>query len=161
MIASLRVDRTRPPFIKCLIISFLLFSNTLLTHAQEAVTGKVTSSTGDAVPGASVQVKGTNLGTSTDNNGNFSIVPPGANATLVISSLGFDEIEVSLEGRRSISVTLNPSSKQLDQVVVIGYGTANRRDLTGSIVKIEGREIADKPNTNPIASLQGKSPAYP
>src|SRR5688500_17589998 len=156
MIASLMARRTGP-LIKCIILSSILFLTGIQTSfSQEAVTGKVTSTTGDAVPGASVQVKGTNLGTSTDNIGNFSIVPPSADATLVVSSLGFDELEVPLAGRRTVSITLTPSSKELDQVVVIGYGTANKRDLTGSIVKIDGKEIADKPNTNPVASLQGK-----
>src|SRR5688500_2016751 len=157
MIASLMARRTRPLLIKGFIFSSIFFLSSFLSvFSQEAVTGKVTSTTGDAVPGASVQVKGTNQGTSTDNNGNFSIVPPNPNSTLLISSLGFDDFEVNLEGRRSISVSLTPTSTQLDQVVVIGYGTANKRDLTGSIVKIDGREISDKPNTNPVASLQGK-----
>ena len=157
MIAKPRAERNRPLLIKCFFLSFVFFFSTVLpVLAQGPVTGRVMSSTGDAVPGASIQVKGTNLGTSTDNSGNFSINIPNPNATLVVSSLGFEDFEVNLQGRSTVAVTLTPSTKELDQVVVIGYGTANKRDLTGSIVKIEGREIQDKPNTNPIASLQGK-----
>ena len=106
--------------------------------------------------GASVQVKGTTTGTTTNNEGNFSLTAPDANVTLVISSVGYDEQEIALAGRTDINVALATSTKVMDQVVVIGYGTASKRDLTGSIVKVSGKEVADKPNTNPVASLQGK-----
>lgn len=120
------------------------------------VTGKITSTTGEPVSGASVLVKGTTQGTSTDNSGNFSLSVANPNAILVVSSLGYDPMDINLEGRGTVSVTLNPTAKQLEQVVVIGYGTANRRDLTGSIAKVSGKEISDKPNSNPVASLQSK-----
>jgi TonB-linked SusC/RagA family outer membrane protein len=120
------------------------------------IRGKVTGEGGLALAGASVQVKGTTTGTSTDNEGNFSITAADANVTLVVSSVGYDAQEVALGGRTEISVTLVTSTKLMDQVVVIGYGTASKRDLTGSIVKISGKDVADKPNTNPVASLQGK-----
>ena len=76
--------------------------------------------------------------------------------TLVISSVGYDVQEVALGGKTEVTVSLSLSTKVMDQVVVIGYGTASKRDLTGSIVKISGKEVADKPNTNPVSSLQGK-----
>jgi hypothetical protein len=120
------------------------------------ISGKVTSSTGDPLPGVSVLVKGTKKGTSTDNNGNFSLNVDNTNATLIVSSLGYERQEISLGGRSNVTISLATSNTQLEQVVVIGYGTANKRDLTGSIVKISGKEVSDKPNTNPIASLQGK-----
>ena len=120
------------------------------------ITGKVTGEGGAPLSGASVVIKGTNTGTSTNNEGNFSITAPDANVTLVISSVGYDAQEIALGGRTEISVALVTSTKVMDQVVVIGYGTASKRDLTGSIVKISGKEIADKPNTNPVASLQSK-----
>ncbi|MEP7376261.1 MAG: TonB-dependent receptor [Chitinophagaceae bacterium] len=120
------------------------------------VRGKVTGEGGAPLVGASVQVKGTNTGTSTNSEGNFSINVPDANSTLVISSVGYDLQEVALAGKTDVNVSLALSTKVMDQVVVIGYGTASKRDLTGSIVKISGKEVADKPNTNPVASLQGK-----
>jgi TonB-linked SusC/RagA family outer membrane protein len=120
------------------------------------VRGKVTGEGGVALAGVSIVVKGTNIGTTTNNDGNFSLTVPNADVTLVISSVGYDEQEVALGGKTEVSVSLVTSTKLIDQVVVIGYGQANRRDLTGSIVKISGKEVADKPNTNPIASLQGK-----
>ncbi|HYM94051.1 MAG TPA: SusC/RagA family TonB-linked outer membrane protein, partial [Chitinophagaceae bacterium] len=95
------------------------------------------------------------LGTVTDVSGNFSITVPD-NAVLVFSSVGYESVEVSVSGKTTINVVLKFSQKVQEEIVVIGYGTASKRDLTGSIVKISGKDIADKPNTNPIASLQGK-----
>ena len=120
------------------------------------VRGKVTGEGGVALAGVSVIVKGTSIGTTTNNEGNFSLTVPNADVTLIISSVGYDDQEVALGGKTDVTVSLVTSTKLIDQVVVIGYGTANKRDLTGSIVKISGKEVADKPNTNPIASLQGK-----
>jgi TonB-linked SusC/RagA family outer membrane protein len=149
-----------------------LFSNTSLTYrildnnlvvitqknfvSQDVkVTGKVTNSAGEAIPGVSIKIKGSSVGTSTDAAGFYSIsVPDGAR--LVFTSIGYEEVEIPVNKRTEINVTLSTSTKSIDAVVVIGYGTANKRDLTGSIVKVLGKDIADKPNTNPVASLQGK-----
>jgi TonB-linked SusC/RagA family outer membrane protein len=124
--------------------------------ADIRVTGKVLSPTGEGIPGVSVSVKGSTVGTSTDAAGNFALTVP-ETATLVFSSVGFETQEVPVNNRTSIDVSMKESSgRSMDEVVVIGYGTASKRDLTGSIVKIAGKEVADKPNTNPVASLQGK-----
>lgn len=120
------------------------------------VRGKVTGDGGAPLAGASVQVKGSTIGTSTNNEGSFSLTVPDANVTLVISSVGYDVQEVALDGKTEVNVSLALSTKVMDQVVVIGYGSASKRDLTGSIVKVSGKEIADKPNPNPVASLQSK-----
>lgn len=130
--------------------------NTMVLEVR--VTGKVTSPTGEPIPGVSVSVKGSATGTSTDAAGNFAITVPDE-ATLVFSSVGFELQEVPINGRTTINVTLSESTgRSMDEVVVIGYGTATKRDLTGSIVKVAGQEVADKPNTNPVASLQNKVP---
>jgi TonB-linked SusC/RagA family outer membrane protein len=127
-----------------------------ITLADIRVTGKVISPTGEGIPGVSVSVKGSTVGTSTDAVGNYTLTVP-ENATLVFSSVGFETQEVPVNNRTSIDVNMKESSgRSMDEVVVIGYGTASKRDLTGSIVKIAGKEVADKPNTNPVASLQGK-----
>jgi TonB-linked SusC/RagA family outer membrane protein len=123
---------------------------------EVVIRGKVFGEGGMALEGASVQIKGTTTGTSTNNEGIFSLTAADANVTLIVSSVGYDSQEIALGGRTEITVALVTSTKLMDQVVVIGYGTANKRDLTGSIVKISGREIADKPNANPVASLQSK-----
>jgi TonB-linked SusC/RagA family outer membrane protein len=120
------------------------------------VTGRVTSGTGDPVPSASVVVKGSSTGTSTDNNGAFSLTVSNLNVTLVISSSGFNRIEVALNGRNNIEVTLTTANTQLEGVVVVGYGTQRKRDVTGSITSIKGDELSKQPNINPVSSLQGK-----
>jgi len=119
------------------------------------VSGKVSSSAGEPLSGVSVSVKGSRLGTTTDANGNYSITVPD-DAVLVFSYVGYEDQEVTVGGRNTINITLVLSVRVQDAVVVIGYGTANKRDLTGSITKIAGKEVSDKPNTNPVASLQGK-----
>lgn len=119
------------------------------------VTGKVTSETGEPISAASVILKGTNNGTVTDGDGNFAITVP-ENAVLVISAVGYLSTEVSVDGKQQVSVRLVQSTQKMDEVVVIGYGTASKRDLTGSIVKVKGSDIASQPNTNPLASLQSK-----
>ena len=119
------------------------------------VTGRVTSSTGEGLAGVSITVKGTRAGATTDATGNFAITVPD-NAVLVFSYVGYESKEVAVAGQSSINVQLTEAVRVQEQVVVIGYGTASKRDLTGSIVKIQGKDVADKPNTNPLASLQGK-----
>lgn len=118
------------------------------------VTGTVTSETGAPLAGASISVKGRN-GTSTNASGQYSITVPD-NAVLSISYVGYETQTVSVNGRTAVDVMLRSSAVTGEGVVVIGYGVANRRDLTGSIVKIAGSVVADKPNSNPIASLQGR-----
>ncbi len=120
-----------------------------------AVKGIITDESGKALEGASIKVKGNRTGTYTSATGEYSLTVPD-NSILVVSYVGYEPVEIPVGGRTSINVTLKASSQKMDEVVVIGYGTANKRDLTGSIVKIAGKEVADKPNTNPIASLQSK-----
>ena len=122
---------------------------------QIEVRGRVTSDNGDPVQGASVVEKGSTTGTSTNASGEFILNVPGT-ATLVISSVGFETQEVAVGNRTSLTVSLKRTAGKMDEIVVIGYGTAAKRDLTGSITKVSGKEIADKPNVNPVSSLQGK-----
>ncbi len=143
-------------------LTYRILENNLVVITQKnfitqdvKVTGKVTGPGGEPIPGVSVRIKNSAVGTATDAAGFYSLsVPEGAR--LVFSSIGFVGEEVPVNGRTEINVVLQQAAKDINEVVVIGYGTASKRDLTGSIVKISGKEIADKPNTNPVASLQGK-----
>lgn len=126
-----------------------------INNREVKVTGRVTAATGEPLAGVSVIIKGSRTGTTTDANGNFSITAPD-DAVLVFSNVGYETFEVAVAGKSTVNASLQLSSKKIDEVVVIGYGQASKRDLTGSIVKIAGKEVQDKPNTNPIASLQGK-----
>jgi len=122
---------------------------------QATVTGKVTGEGDSALSGVSVQIKGTNKGATTNAQGVYSINAT-ENDVLVFSYVGYETQEQAVGNKTEINVALVAAKTNLEQVVVIGYGTASKRDLTGSIVKIAGKEIADKPNVNPVASLQGK-----
>lgn len=126
-----------------------------ITSQDLKVTGRVTSTTGDPLAGVSVSVKGSRTGTVTDAAGFYSITVPD-DAVLVFSSVGYESYEVAVAGKSTVNASLKQSEKIQDAVVVIGYGTASKRDLTGSIVKVSGKEVADKPNVNPVASLQSK-----
>lgn len=126
-----------------------------IKEQEVRITGKITNESGEPLAGVSITVKGSRTGTTTDAAGNFALTVPD-NATLVISSVGYETQEVAVGGRTSITVSLKQSENMQDAVVVIGYGTANRRDLTGSIVKVGGDVIASQPNANPLASLQNR-----
>ncbi|HEY6503237.1 MAG TPA: TonB-dependent receptor [Chitinophagaceae bacterium] len=128
-----------------------------ITVKELTVTGKVSSASGEALFGVSVNVKGSTVGTTTDANGNYSLTVPD-NAVLVFSSVGFVTAEETVAGRTVINITLQVSTQVLDQVVVVGYGTQRKRDLTGSISSVKGEELAKMPATNPMSSMQGKVP---
>ncbi|MBL7740907.1 MAG: TonB-dependent receptor [Chitinophagaceae bacterium] len=128
-----------------------------ITVKELKVSGKVTSSAGEPLLGVSVNVKGSTIGTTTDNNGSYSLTVPD-DAVLVFSSVGYASIEEKVAGRSVVDVVLQVSTQTLDQVVVVGYGTQRKRDLTGSISSVKGEDVANMPSTNPISSLQGKVP---
>jgi len=119
------------------------------------LTGKVTGISGDPLPGVSVRVKGSAAGTSTGTDGTYSLSVPEA-ATLVFSSVGFETQEMPLNDRTEINVVLVASTKILDQVVVVGYGTSRRKDLTGSVVSVSGAELAKQPVLTATQAVQGK-----
>jgi iron complex outermembrane receptor protein len=129
---------------------FLLFLAAFQGWSQTSVTGKVTSGEdGSALPGVSILEKGTTNGTVTDVNGSYSI-STGENATLVFSFVGFTTQEVPVGGRTTIDVTLTGDVIALNEVVVIGYGELQRKDVTGSIVAIDTKDF----NRGVIASPQ-------
>jgi TonB-linked SusC/RagA family outer membrane protein len=142
---------------KILLFTVSLFLAATALAQTRVVTGKVTSAdeTG-GFPGASVLVQGTNKGVSTDMEGNYSLEVGPEENTLVFSFVGYKTQTVDITNRDVVDVVLEADATNLDEVVVIGYGTQRKRDLTGSIVSIKGAEIADKPNGNPLNSLQGK-----
>lgn len=139
---------------RLLLLFLLVFS---FSWAQDnVVSGTVTGSDDNMpIPGANVIVKGTTRGTSTDFDGKYTI-SVAVGETLEFSSIGFKTVEVIISNQSQVDVTLESDVSALDEVVVIGYGTAQKTDLTGSIVKVSGDVVADKPATNPVASLQGR-----
>ena len=126
-----------------------------LAQADISVSGKVTDSNGEGVPGVSVRVKGSAAGTSTSADGNYSL-NVAEDATLVFSSVGYEPQEVAVSGRANIDVVLVSAVQLIDQVVVVGYGTARRKDLTGSVVSVAGAELAKQPVLTATQAVQGK-----
>ncbi|WP_026969833.1 SusC/RagA family TonB-linked outer membrane protein [Algoriphagus terrigena] len=123
--------------------------------AFEVVTGTVTDETGAPLPGAAILVKGTTNGTITDLDGNFSIDVAG-DAILVVSYLGYTPKEVAVAGLSTLSVQLEPDARQLDELVVVGYGTQKRSDVTGAIGSVKSENFNKGVITNPVDLLQGK-----
>lgn len=127
-------------------------------HAQQSVTGKVTDkSTSDPLPGVNIVIKGTANGTITNGDGEFSISAP-ENATLVFSFLGFTSQEVVLSGQSNLSIALAPDTKTLEEVVIVGYTTQKKKDLTGAVAVADLTQIEDQPSGNVMKNLQGRLP---
>ena len=119
------------------------------------LSGRVIDAKGEPIPGANISVKGTTIGTITDMDGKYSIsVTP--DDVLAFSYVGMTSQSVKVGAQTVINVTLKEDSQVLAETVVIGYGSAKKRDLTGSITNIKGEELANKPAMNPLSSLQGK-----
>ena len=124
-----------------------------------AVQGVVTDEKGNPLPGATVVLKGAaGVGTSTDGDGKFSLTVPSGDAILVISSVGYVAQEVRVAGRTNVTVQLVTDNKALDEVVVVGYGTQKRSDLTGAVGSVRSAELVERPVVNVAQGLQGKVP---
>jgi TonB-linked SusC/RagA family outer membrane protein len=141
--------------LKLLFCPLLLLISISAFAQQISVTGKVTDDKGLPIPGASINIKGTSKGVNSNVNGNYSITLNSIDV-LVFSSIGFEKQEIAVNGNRIVNATLRDSQEQLNDVVVIGYGTQKRRDLTGSVGSVKGDAFKDQPITNPIAALQGR-----
>ncbi len=143
-----------------LLMSTVLFSFHGLLYAQDRiVSGKVASQEGKAaLPGVSIAVKGTSLGTSTDENGNFTISITGDSPVLVFSFIGYKTAEVSVGTQTRIDVELETDVTQLSEIIVTGYGGAERKALTGTINTVSAKQIQDVPIASIDQILQGRSP---
>ncbi len=126
--------------------------------ADVTVSGRVTDEAGAGLPGVNVSVKATTRGTTTDGTGAYRLVVPDANAVLVFSSVGYARQEVAVGSLTTLNVTLKADVQSLGEVVVVGYGTQARRDLTGSIASLNTKAIRDQPVTNIVEGLAGRMP---
>jgi TonB-linked SusC/RagA family outer membrane protein len=146
-------------FLSLLTVSTKLMANGTPGMSPRAVSikGTVTTETGETLPGVTIAVKGTTIGTTTNESGQYSLSIPDGNATLVFSSVGYEKQEVSIgNGRTTINVVLQADTKALNEVVVVGYGTQQRRDLTGSVGSVKGKELENLPVRGPLEALQGR-----
>ncbi|WP_245877739.1 SusC/RagA family TonB-linked outer membrane protein [Spirosoma fluviale] len=120
------------------------------------VSGKVRDEKGDALPGVSVVVKGSTQGTTTDGTGSFKISVPNANSTLVFSFVGYARKEAVVGGQTTLTVTLSPDDQTLNEVVVVGYGSQLKKEITGAVQTVSAAEIKDLPVSQIGQKLQGR-----
>ena len=140
---------------------FLTFALLLITQAYaqspRTVTGKVTDDKGIPLSGVTISAVGVNKNALSDNNGSFSIQVTEKVKNLKITYVGFDAKEVSITGVSTITVSLSPEDKALNEVVVVGYGTQRKRDITGSIASVKGEALANKPTQSFEQALGGRA----
>jgi TonB-linked SusC/RagA family outer membrane protein len=136
---------------------FLILATVMGAFAQNAIKGKIKDEQGQSLPGVSVVVKGTTAGTVSDNDGNYS-VNADRNSTLVFSFIGYLTQEIAVGSKNSLDVKLAADTKALEEVVVVGYGTAKKATLTGAVTAVKGAELAKAPAANLSNTLGGRLP---
>ena len=141
---------------KLLALTLLFMSMPFAIFAQSiAIKGEVRDANKEPIIGANVLVKGTTNGTITDLEGGFSLQVP-ANSTLVVTYVGYQKKEIPVDGRKQFNIVLEEDSKSLDEVIVVGYGTARKSDVTGSIASVQGGVLREVPAANISYALQSR-----
>ncbi|MEJ7829309.1 MAG: SusC/RagA family TonB-linked outer membrane protein, partial [Segetibacter sp.] len=139
------------------VLALLLFLTTSITYAQRVVTGKVTDPTNQPAAGATVSVTGTNVATQTDAEGNFTITVPQGRNGLTVSYVGADPQQVAVTGG-TVAVTLNAATSNLNEVVVTGYSSQQRRNIVGAVSTVKGEQLAAVQTGNAEQQFQGRIP---
>ncbi|HPA70247.1 MAG TPA: carboxypeptidase-like regulatory domain-containing protein, partial [Bacteroidales bacterium] len=132
--------------------------NSDITLQQLRVAGVVRDTDGQPIPGVTVQVEGTTTGAFTDVNGRYTVDVPGPNAVLAFSFVGYTQVTVPVNGRNVIDVTLEEATEALDEIVVVGYGTVRKSDVTGAVASVRADAIKNVSTTDAAAAIQGKAP---
>ncbi|WKZ60936.1 MAG: SusC/RagA family TonB-linked outer membrane protein [Cyclobacteriaceae bacterium] len=143
-------------YLMLFVLTFVIpFGSFAQTPDKISVSGKVTDEVDNSLPGVNVSVKGTQTGTMTDASGNFAIdVVP--NATLVFSFIGYETIEVTVGNKSTINIKLSESLKALDEIVVIGYGTTTKKEITGAVTTLKSEDFNKGIFNSPMGLIQGK-----
>jgi len=141
---------------KLLFLSFLFYF-VVFVNAQQTITGKVTDSKGEPLPGVNVMIKGTNVGTVTNASGFYSLSGVKNNDVLVFSYVGMLTEEIPVGDNKELNILMVEDLMKLDEIIVIGYGTAKKRDLTGSVVSVKSDDIIQIPTHNALEAIQGKA----
>jgi TonB-linked SusC/RagA family outer membrane protein len=128
-----------------------------LLAVDTEISGRVTGSDGEGLPGVNILIKSTVRGTSTDQNGNYKLTLQEADPVLVFSLVGYASKEVAVGTQKIINVTLSPDNKLLEEIVVVGYGSQRKRDLTGSVVSVSESALKEVPAPNLISQLKGRA----
>lgn len=143
-------------YLKTGILLFLLIISAPLFGQNIQIRGQITGETGEPIPGASVLVKGTTIGTAADLDGQYTLSVAG-NSILVFSFIGYEAKEVSVGNQTVINVSLQPTLSDLEEVVVVGYGTQRRSDLTGSVSSVKSEQLTAYPAIDGVQALQGRA----
>ena len=144
-------------------VAYKILENNLIVIApkqalqQIKVSGTVTDNTGQPLPGVSIVIQGTTKGTMTSNDGKYSLEVPDVNSVLQFSYLGYVAEERQVGSQTIINVSMNEDVKKLDEVVVVGYGTQKKTDVTGAMIRVSESELKSRPVANAIEALQGKA----
>ncbi|MGK7392035.1 MAG: SusC/RagA family TonB-linked outer membrane protein [Candidatus Cyclobacteriaceae bacterium M2_1C_046] len=140
------------------LLMFMFSAFSLFALAQEqAVSGTVTDVGGEPLPGVNVLIEGTTIGTVTDFDGNYKVNVPGGNSVLVFSYIGYETVKETVGSRSVINVQLNENAEQLAEVVVVGYGTQIKQDLTGNVASVSGDAIENVPVPSFEQAIQGRA----
>ncbi|HUP13839.1 MAG TPA: TonB-dependent receptor plug domain-containing protein, partial [Niastella sp.] len=143
---------------KCLMAFLLLLSCTSLIAQERVVVGKIKDPSGNPLPGVNVNVWGTRISVTADVTGTFRIPVSSESSVLVFSFVGFLQQEQKVGNDSAFNINMTYDNADLDQVVVVGYGTSKRRDLTGSVYSVKPGAATTVPSANAMESLQGKIP---
>ncbi|WKN42623.1 SusC/RagA family TonB-linked outer membrane protein [Tunicatimonas pelagia] len=129
-----------------------------LPSLEKTISGQVTDENGESLPGVNILVKNTTVGTVTDIDGNFRVTAPDNAETLVFSSVGYLTQEVAINNRTTINLTMSPNVESLSEVVVVGYGTQKKSDVTGSVVSVDSEILQEANKVNAVQAIQGQVP---
>jgi TonB-linked SusC/RagA family outer membrane protein len=140
--------------LRIISLHVFLFLSLCVFAQNHLITGRVVDAGGNGIPGVSVVVKGTSQGTTTDSRGSYSLNVP-ANSTLVVSSVGYELREVPVSGN-SVNVSLQTTASNLNEVVVVGYGTTRKKDITGSVANVTSKDFQKGVITTPEQLIAGK-----
>ncbi len=150
----MRIDLTA---LRLWVTTCMLFIFSIASAQQKTVSGRATDANNQPVPNASVVVKGTTNGTTTDEQGKFTLTVPNDQSILVISSIGLDTKEVSVKGLSTVNVSLSSNLSTLNEIVVTGYSSQRRKDITGSVAVVDVANMKQIPTGNPANALQGQA----
>ena len=138
------------------VMVFLFSAGTLL--AQRTITGRITDESGGAIPGATVQVRGTTTGTVANASGVYSLGVPASAQSLIFSSIGMETVEIAIGSQTTINVTLKVSDKSLTEVVITGYSRIKKSQYTGGVTTLDSKVVETVPVGAFDPALQGRAP---
>jgi TonB-linked SusC/RagA family outer membrane protein len=147
----------KPNLTRCFLLLAGLFFFTVGAFAQKTVSGKVTGKNNQPIAGATVKVQGTSTATATNDDGTFTIKVPGDKSVLQISSIGYNSVTMPVNGRSQIDVSLTEATSDLNEIVVLGYTSQNKKDITGSVAVVNVNDMKSVPGGNTGALLQGQA----